>query len=409
MKKNSVYDNKLYACHSKSKVAKMLSNKSLTVYPREIRNPDHYFLNKRKVFYQSKLTKEIFDKRPSDFSSSKYREFSDCCDKHKKVLKQICFFLSQIEMPEYLFSKKESDYKRNALYHIGNTKFILLDINSFFPNCHFSYVKSFFAKESGLHMVKEKIDEKSNKLICESDVADRMAKIVTVPVKTENKMDRVIPQGYPTSSIVSFLSYKEMFDKINTIALKYNCKFSTYVDDLSFSYNENNFNPQDLIAEVNNVLLSYHHSISEKKIKTYDIEKEIGPNEELLLPLITGLTVKRYCVRASKKMHSKMNKLFKKFISMGEPKNEDEYMRKWECFISLNGIFNTIDYVEPSFTRKNRLYIKKVIDKNKNKYVFHISVKRIKQLKYEKRIFGAYKNGTLLQFIKKNRSKLIGS
>lgn len=407
MKKNIVYKNDLYACYSKRKLAKLLSNGDLKVYTKEIRNPDHHFLNKKRTFYQSKVTKEIFDKKPTDYISSKYREFSDSCDKHKKVLRQICFYLSQIEMPEYLFSKKESDYKRNALYHIGNTKFILLDINSFFPNCKFKRVKDFFAKESGLHMVKEKKDKDGNIIVYESDVADRMAKIITVPISSSNAGERIIPQGYPTSPIVSFLSYKEMFDKINDVAIKYNCKFSTYVDDISFSYKDNNFNPNDLITEVSNILNDYGHSISEKIIKIIDIEKELGPNEQLILPLITGLTVKRYCVRASKKMHSKMNKLFNIFISMGDPKDELEYIKKWKCFISLNGMFNTIEYVEPPATKKNREHIKKVIDKNKKNFVFHVKIQRVEQLKYERKIFDAYKNGTLTEFVNKNKDKLI--
>ena len=330
MRTNTVYKNSLYACYSKRKLAKLLSNKDLKVHTKEIRNPDHHFLNKKRTFYQSKVTKEIFDKKPTDYSPSKYREFSDSCDKHKKVLRQICFYLSQIKMPEYLFSKKESDYKRNALYHIGNTKFILLDINSFFPNCKFKRVKDFFAKESGLHMVKEKKDKDGNIIVYESDVADRMAKIVTVPIDSSTTCERIIPQGYPTSPIVSFLSYREMFDRINNVAIKYNCRFTTYVDDLSFSYKDSTFDPNDLVAEVSSILKDYNHSISEKKIKIIDIEKKLGPNEQLILPLITGLTVKRYCVRASKKMHSKMNKLFNKFISMGEPKNEFEYIKKWK-------------------------------------------------------------------------------
>lgn len=85
---------------------------------------------------------------------------------------------------------------------------------------------------------------------------------------------------------------------------------------------------------------------------------------------ITGLTVKRYCVRALKKMHSKMNKLFNKFISMGEPKNEFEYIKKWKCFISLNGMFNTIEYVEPTSTKKNREHIKEVIVRIKRIMLF---------------------------------------
>lgn len=407
MEKKKIYKNDLYACYSKKKLAKLLSNKNLKVYTKEIRNPDYHFLDKKRTFYQSKITKEIFDKRPTDYSSMKYREFSDSCDKHKKILRQICYYLSQIDMPEYLFSKKESDYKRNALYHIGNTKFILLDISSFFPNCKFKYVKDFFAKKSGLHMVREKSDSYGNVIKYESDVADRMAKIVTAPINSSNNSDRIIPQGYPTSPIVSFLAYKEMFDKINDVALKYDCKFSTYVDDLSFSYKNNSFNPYVLIFEVNNILNYYGHSINEKKIKIIDIEKELGPNEQLVLPLITGLTVKRYRVRASKKMHSKMNRLFSMFISMGEPNDASEYMKKWKCFISLNGIFNTIEYVEPSSTKKNREHIKNVIEENKKNYVFYVSVKRVEQLKYEKKIFDAYKNGTLILFIKKNSKKLM--
>ena len=406
MKKNTVYKNRLYACHSKQKLARLLSNKDLKIYTKEIRNPDYHFLNKKRTFYQSKITKEIFNKKPTDYSTAKYREFSDSCTKHKKLLKQICFHLSQIKMPKYLFSKKESDYKRNALYHIGNTKFILLDINSFFPNCSFKRVKDFFAKESGMYMVKEIKDQDGKIIKHESDVADRMAKIVTVPTTTSTTK-RIIPQGYPTSPIVSFLAYKEMFDKINNIAEKYNCRFSTYVDDLSFSYKDNDLNPANLINEVRTVLNNYGHSISEKKIKIIDIEKELGPNEQLILPLITGLTVKRYCVRASRKMHSKMNKLFTKFISMGEPKNEYEYIEKWKCFISLNGMFNTIEYVEPESTKKNRIHIKRIIQKNKKNFAFHVRIQRVEQLKYERKIFDAYRNGTLNEFINKNKEKLI--
>lgn len=406
MKKNTVYDNELYACYSKKQLAKKLSTKDLKVNTKEIRNPDYHFLNKKRTFYQSKLTKQIFNEKPIDYTPSKYREFNDSCEKHKKVLRRICFFLSKIEMPKYLFSKKESDYKRNALYHIGNTKFILLDIDSFFPHCTFSYVKNFFAKESGLHMVKENKDGEGNVIKYESDVADRMAKIVTVPIATNNNQ-RIIPQGYPTSSIVSFLSYKGMFDKINETAEKYKCRFSTYVDDLSFSYKDSWFEPNELIEEVRAILHEYGHSLSEKKIKIIDIEKQIGPNEQLVLPLITGLTVKRYSVRASKKMHSKMNKLYKKFISSGKPSNAFGYIKKWENFVSLVGLFNTIEYVEPSSTKNSRAHIKKVINENKNNYAFHVNIKRVKYLKFEQKIYDAYKNNTLFSFIQKHRDVLI--
>ena len=70
-------------------------------------------------------------------------------------------------------------------------------------------------------MVKEKKDKDGNIIVYESDVADRMAKIITVTISSSNAGERIIPQGYPTSPIVSFLSYKEMFDKINDVAIKF--------------------------------------------------------------------------------------------------------------------------------------------------------------------------------------------
>ena len=69
--------------------------------------------------------------------------------------------------------------------------------------------------------------------------------------------------------------------------------------------------------------------------------------------------------------------------------------------------FNTIEYVEPSSTKKNREHIKKVLDKNKNNYAFHVKIQRVEQLKCERKIFDAYKNGTLMAFIHKNKDKLI--
>ncbi|UKI27146.1 MAG: hypothetical protein L6V91_00180 [Bacilli bacterium] len=64
MKKNTVYKKMTYMhVIVREKLAKLLSNKDLKVYTKEIRNPDHHFLNKKRTFYQSKVTKEIFDKK----------------------------------------------------------------------------------------------------------------------------------------------------------------------------------------------------------------------------------------------------------------------------------------------------------------------------------------------------------
>lgn len=44
---------------------------------------------------------------------------------------------------------------------------------------------------------------------------------------------------------------------------------------------------------------------------------------------------------------------------------------------------------------------------NKKNFVFHVKIQRVEQLKYERKIFDAYKNGTLTEFVNKNKDKLI--
>lgn len=402
----SIHKSKLYSCTNKKIVAKLLSNKEekIDVKTCEIRNPDHHFNNKRKVFYQSKITGEKFTERPVDYNSSKYREFSDASKRHKKILKNLNGYLAEIPTPRYLFSKKESDYKKNALYHIGNTKFILLDIKSFFPNCRFDIIRDFFLKESGFNMLKSVKNDDSIKY--ETDVADSLARIVTVPI--ENNVNiRCVPQGFPTSTLICFFAYKSMFDEISTLASNYNTRFSTYVDDLTFSYDKNiTIDESEFVNKVQTITKKYYHKINDKKIKIIDIDKIVGANCNKLLPCVTGLIVKRNKVRASIKMHKKMNTLFNKLNSFGKMYNCNDYMKKWELYVSLVGIYNTINYIEPSYTIKKREKVKQIINRNKNNFLFHVSIKKIKQLKMCQQIYDAYRTKTLKEFASKNKEKL---
>jgi hypothetical protein len=121
-----------------------------------------------------------------------------------------------------------------------------MDISSFYPNTQFRYIKSFFAKESGFNMAK--YNEKKKKI--ESDVADSFARLVTTP-SGKNPNIRTVPQGFPTSTMISYFAYKEMFDRIYNLAEQKGLRFSTYVDDLTFSYNDSiDINWHEFVSEV---------------------------------------------------------------------------------------------------------------------------------------------------------------
>ena len=156
------------------------------------------------VFYENKKTKKRYSKKPKDYTSKKYRKFTDVKEPRKTALKQLNKYLSELSIPNYVFAKTDGGYVKNAKRHKGNTSFLLIDIASFYPNCKFKYVKQFFMSGAGLKM--------------KNDLAQRMAELVTIP--SVNSKVRIIPQGFPTSTLISFFAYRQMFAELNKIAVE---------------------------------------------------------------------------------------------------------------------------------------------------------------------------------------------
>lgn len=247
----------LYNCGKKSYLAKKLSNirKNVIVSTKELRNVPYYFDKEDKVFYESKTTHQRFNTKPMNYSPKKYRMFNDPSKRRKIVLRKLNLFLKDIKTPDYLYSVSERDYVKNAKKHLGNSNYILMDISSFFPNCNYKRIKNWFMAKSGLG--------------CVEDVASSLVYLVTVPSKSKY---REVPQGYPTSTLICYFSYKEMFDEIYQLASKYKITFTTYVDDLTFSYTDHNkFDESKFCDDVRTIVLKYGHCINEKKLKIYTV------------------------------------------------------------------------------------------------------------------------------------------
>ncbi|MDF9825392.1 hypothetical protein M2475_001847 [Breznakia sp. PF5-3] len=383
MDKIKINKSALYACSSKVYLAKILSNykKGIVINQRELRRVKHFFDNEDKVFYKSKTTGEIFSNKPANYSPKKYRKFNDPSIKRKEVLRRLNFFLKQIETPKYLFSVKDKDYVKNAKIHRGNSHYIMLDITSFFPNCDYRNIFEWLLSDSGLAM--------------KPDIATCICDLVTSP---RNGQYRELPQGYPTSTLIAYFSYKKMFDEIATLAKLRGLKFSTYVDDLTFSYNDNiQLDNEFFILEIKQLVSKYGHSLNDKE-KIYDCSKHYSSSYN---PLITGVFVKRWKIRASRKLHSKMIKKYNKLINL-KIIDSTTYFEAWEMYQSLQGICISINTIEPQKTKKNRQHILNYIENNKKKFPFETNIKRIKELRLEKKIYDAYRSGTLREFISKH-------
>ena len=115
--------------------------------------------------------------------------------------------------------RKELSIETNAYCH-RNKKFVLnLDLDNFFPSINFGRVYGFFIKD---------------KNFC---LSPKIATVIAQITCYENHL----PQGAPTSPIVSNLIAKILDIHLLKLAKKYNLTYTRYADDLTFSYNGKHF------------------------------------------------------------------------------------------------------------------------------------------------------------------------
>ena len=175
----------------------------------------------------------------------------------KAIQKNILKHLDRIFKEPWLISgRKGKSYIDNARVHAGNTYVKTLDIKSFYENCRRSSVYRMFA----------------NKFLMAPDLAG----VLTDLVVYENH----VPTGAPTSQAITYFVFHDAFRAINELALKYECKFTIYVDDITFSGPSPI--PKALNAEVEQILRNAGLAIKWKKAKKY------SPKQ---CKLITGVAV----------------------------------------------------------------------------------------------------------------------
>lgn len=374
----------LYNRGSKKYIASLLSTKKHTFTKNDLNTIIYKYDEDLIVFYENKRSKKRYSKQPKDYTSKKYRRFTDVKEPRKTALKQLNKYLSELRIPNYVFAKTDGGYVKNANRHKGNTSFLLIDIASFYPNCKFKYVKNFFMSGAGFKM--------------KNDLAQRMAELVTIP--SYNKKVRIIPQGFPTSTLISFFSYRQMFAELNKLALEYRLIFSTYVDDVTFSTKDDKFDFESIIEKIDDILNRYGHSRKTEKTQICHLD-----NGEC--PTITGIWIKRYKVRASSKMYRKMIYNYRWLIS--NPINSaTTYMESWKHFVALDGLLKTIDYIEP-VTKEKRKYIRTFVNKHEKDYLKNISphLRKLKSNYWKGKIYKAYTCSNLIDFYNANKDRLV--
>jgi len=135
---------------------------------------------------------------------------------------------------------------RNALPHIQKRYVLNIDIEDFFPSIEFRRIKTVLELEPfNLSNERESIGFIISNICC---------------------LNGKLPQGSPTSPILSNIVTQRLDRRIGKLVTKYKVKYSRYADDLSFSANRNVFKGE-FLKEIQEVIESENFKINNDKTR----------------------------------------------------------------------------------------------------------------------------------------------
>ncbi|HIU63715.1 MAG TPA: RNA-directed DNA polymerase [Candidatus Avacidaminococcus intestinavium] len=251
----------LYKCKSKKKLEKLLN----------LQIGELKYINVITTYYHFEIAKS---------SSHEKRAVSAPSSKLKSIQSRILSLIQYINRPGWLISgEKGKSYINNSQCHISANYLLAMDIKNFYNNCKRNPVYLFFL----------------NELKTSPDVANVLTNIVTY--------ENLIPTGAPTSQLIAFHAYTNMFTEINQMALNFGCIFTLYVDDMTFSSSVP-FNHMSLSCNIDKILRKHGHRPKYKKLKYY------SKNESK--PITGAILTPTHTIKVPNKLRYKIHNTFQK-------------------------------------------------------------------------------------------------
>jgi RNA-directed DNA polymerase len=164
---------------------------------------------------------------------------------HRKIHR----YLARVSTPDYLHSTiKGRSYVTNARAHLRQGSMIKIDVKKFYPSVPQRRVMKFFR----------------DYMMCAGDVAGLLAKLIC--------LDGRLPTGSAASPMISYYSFKPMFDEIFALTQSHNLTMTCYVDDLTISGRGAN---RALLNEVRKIIAGYGLKSHKAKFFQQNSYKEV--------------------------------------------------------------------------------------------------------------------------------------
>ena len=243
-----------------------------------------------------------------------------------KTLKEILF--DTFDCPEYNKCWLGGNNYINAQAHVGQHAYVTTDISSFFTNSKACYVRKFFQEKLNIS------GEALNILVQMCTYRDH------------------IPTGAPTSSILAFLSDKDLFDEIAEYMSKRDITFTLYVDDITLSAKHGI--TREEIKFIKSALKKHKLEIKPEKTKFFNFKKA----------MITGF----YLAQGGK--ISVPDSVGYKVVSLLREKNLGDMSKKeLRRLIGLINYCQTANKQSFSATKRNAIQVLKRLNKKEKEKI----------------------------------------
>ena len=223
---------------------------------------------------------------------------------------------------------KNKSLKENAKFHRNQNKVLTMDLKDFFPSINFKRVLNVF-KSIGYR----------------DNVAVMLANLCCFQKK--------LPQGAPTSPMLSNIIAKDLDDKISKYVIEKKIRYTRYADDLTFS---GNFNEKELIKNIKKIVYSEKFLINKEKTR---IRKK---NQR---QVVTGIVVNEK-MQLNKKLRHQIRSQVYYIQKYGLVEHIERTKQKRKNYIYyLIGITSYASFINPN-DKKLKEYLEILKDELKN-------------------------------------------
>lgn len=215
--------------------------------------------------------------------------------------------------------EKNKSIITNAKIHRNKRLVLNIDLENFFESIHFGRVRGFFIK--------------NNNFLLSTEVATVIAQISCYEGK--------LPQGSPSSPIISNLICEILDYRLLKIAKKYKLEYTRYADDLTFSTNDKKFLglQTEFNKEISKEIIRAGFKINEKKNRL-----QYRDSRQVVTGLVVNqkINVNRIYYKETRAM---AHQLYKQgsFEINGEPGNLNQLEGRFAFINQLTSYNNKID------------------------------------------------------------------